>query len=240
MTTPPAESPVPFWEDLLEIYYAPRAVFERRKDSGFGLPMLVLLVVFTTMFFAGRSLMQPIFDAEFDRGFALAMKQNPQLTADKAEQSKTVAKSMAAIFIPVYVLIAPLLVGLALWIFGKFFEARQELGAACMVAVYAFFPRLLESLLNLLQLAVLPAEQFTSHYAVQLGPARFLDPDQGSMVLITILGRLDLITLWCTALLAIGLSVTGRISIQKSAIAAGLVWLIAGLWPLWGAIRAGG
>jgi hypothetical protein len=60
------------------------------------------------------------------------------------------------------------------------------------------------------------------------------------MVLITILGRLDLITLWCTALLAIGLSVTGRISIQKSAIAAGLVWLIAGLWPLWGAIRAGG
>lgn len=240
MTTTAPEAPVAFWEDVLEIFYAPRAVFERRKSSGFGLPLLVLLVVFTGLFFAGRSLLQPMIDAEFDRGFAQAMKQNPQLTPDKAEQGKAFAKGMAAVFVPAFALVAPLLVGLSLWVFGKFVEARQELGAACMVAVYAFYPRLLESLLNLLQAALLPAEKLTSHYALQLGPARFLDPDQNSLLLITVLGRLDLITLWCTALLAIGLSVTGKIPITKAAIAAALVWLVGGLLPLWGALRAGG
>jgi hypothetical protein len=70
-----------------------------------------------------------------------------------------------------------------------------------------------------------------------LGPARFIDPDLHP-VLIALLGRVDLITLWCTALLALGLSITGKISVQKAAIAAGLVWLLASLFQLWGPIRA--
>ncbi|MEP6473392.1 MAG: YIP1 family protein, partial [Gemmatimonadota bacterium] len=183
-------------------------------------------------------LLQPMFDAEFDRGFAMAMKQNPQLTADKAEQGRAVARAFTGIIIPVFGLIVPMVAGVMLWLLGKAVGARQELGAACMVAVYAFFPRLAEGLLNLLQAAVLPAENLTSHFAIQLGPARFLDPDGSSLVLITLLGRLDLITIWCTALLALGLSVTGKISLNKAAIAAGGVWLLGTLLQLIGPLRA--
>lgn len=240
MTTTAPEAPVAFWEDVLEIFYAPRAVFERRKNSGFGLPLLVLVVVFSGMFFAGRSAMEPVMDAELDRGMAQAMKQNPQFTPEMAEKFKSMGKATAPITVPGIMLLGPMLVGLALWIFGKFVDARQDLGAACMVAVYAFYPKLLDTLFGLLQALILPAEKLTSHFALQLGPARFLDPDQNSLLLITVLGRLDLITLWCTALLALGLSVTGKIPITKAAIAAALVWLVGGLFPLWGALRAGG
>ena len=157
MTAPTAESPVPFWEDLLEIFYAPRVVFERRKSAGFGLPLLVLVVVFIGLFFAGRTAMEPVIDAEIDRGMAQAMKQNPQFTPEMAERFKVVGKSTAPITVAGVILLGPMLVGLALWICGKFFEARQELGAACMVATYAFYPKLLDTLLGMLQALVLPA-----------------------------------------------------------------------------------
>jgi hypothetical protein len=91
-TVPPAS--VPFWEDLLEIFYAPRAVFERRKNSGFGLPLLVLFVVGTGLFFVGRSALEPVYDGEIDRGIAQAMKSNPQMTPEMAERGKEVGKSI--------------------------------------------------------------------------------------------------------------------------------------------------
>ncbi|MEO8032103.1 MAG: YIP1 family protein [Gemmatimonadota bacterium] len=236
-TVTPAK--VPFWEDLLEIFYAPRTVFERRKDSGFWLALIVLVLVMTGLYYAGRNATQPVFDAEFDRSMVTAQKQNPAMTPDQVEKGRTIMHSFAGVGITGYALIAPLLVGLMLWIAGKFVGARQELGAACMVAVYAFYPRLLDGLLGLLQCLVLPSDSLTSHYALQIGPARFVDPDQHG-VLIAILGRLDLATIWCTVLLAIGLSVTGKITMKNAAIAAGIVWLAGCLLPLWGALRAAG
>jgi hypothetical protein len=234
--TTPAK--VPFWEDLLEIFYAPKAVFERRKSSGFGLPLVVLVVLIIGMYYAGRGATAPIFDAEYDRSMALAVKQNPTMTQDQIEKGRAIMHGFAGVGIAVFVLLGPMIAGLALWIAGKFVDARQELSAACMVATYAFYPRVLDSLLGWLQALVLPADKLTSHFALQLGPARFLDPDTQSLVLITLLGRLDLITIWCTVLLAIGLSVTGKISINKAAIAAGGVWLIGTLFQLIGPLRA--
>jgi hypothetical protein len=48
-------------------------------------------------------------------------------------------------------------------------------------------------------------------------------------MLLALLGRVDVFTIWVTVLLAIGLSVTGRISRSKAAIAAGIVWLVGAL-----------
>jgi hypothetical protein len=240
-TTPaqaPTPEPAPIWEDFLEIFYAPRAVFERRKAAGFGIPLLVLVVAMTAAFYAGRNAMEPIFDAEFTRGLATAAKQNPNLTPEQLEKGRAFAWGFAPVAVTGYALIAPMLIGVLLWLAGKAVEARQELGAACMVATYALYPRLLEALLNILQALLLGDDRLTSHFALQLGPARFLDHERTSLVLLTLLGRLDLITLWCTALLAVGLSVTGRIPLARAGIAAGVVWLLAGLWPLYGAFRA--
>ena len=53
MTAPAATAPerAALWEDFLEIFIKPAAVFERRKAAGFAVPLLVLTVLFGLLFF---------------------------------------------------------------------------------------------------------------------------------------------------------------------------------------------
>jgi len=51
-------------------------------------------------------------------------------------------------------------------------------------------------------------------------------------------GRLDVFTLWTTVLLAIGLSVTGRIPRRQAAMAAAIVWFVGAVPALLTALRS--
>jgi hypothetical protein len=224
--------------DCLEIFYAPSAVFERRKAApAFGVPLLILVVALLVLFFAFRGAMDPIFDAEFKRGFAAAMKKNPQITQDMAAQAAAVARKFTGVIVGGYFLFGPLLVGFVLWMVGKFVGAKEELGAACMVATFAFFPRIIEGIINPLQALLLPDESLTGRYSVSLGLGRFFNPDTANPLLLAVAGRVDLFTIWITILLAIGLSVTGKVSRSQAALAAAIVWVIGALPALWGAYR---
>jgi hypothetical protein len=139
------------------------------------------------------------------------------------------------IFLP----LAMLCVGLVSWLAGKLVDARQSLHASLVVAAYAFTPRVLEGVVNGVQALVLDPSQFNGRFRITFGPGRFLDPDTTSPLLIALVGRLDLFTLWITVLLAIGLSVTGRIPMRRAAIAAALVWLAGGLPLILQALRTG-
>lgn len=226
------------FEDILEIFYAPAAVYERRKDRpAFGLALLIFAVVFVGLFFLLQSAMEPIFDAEMKRGMAAAVKQNPQLTPEMVEKMSGYGRKFAIFGIAGYGLLGPLIVGLVLWVCGKLVSAKEELGQAMMVVTFAFFPRVLQELVNGLQALVLPEESLISQYSVSLSPARFLNPDTANPLVLALLGRVDLFTLWMTVLIAIGLSITGKISRGQAAVAAGGVWLIGGLPQIWGAVK---
>jgi hypothetical protein len=62
-----------------------------------------------------------------------------------------------------------------------------------------------------------------------VGIARFLDPDTTSPLLLALLNRVDVFTIWVTVLLGIGLAITGKIPRGKAMIAAVIVWLIGAL-----------
>lgn len=235
-TTRPAAA----WEDFVDIFVSPAKVFARRQGSGFFVPLLVLLIGMLVLFFATRDALQPIFDAEYARGAAAMLKQNPQLTPEQVEQGRGTMAKFAVVGVVGFMAVAPLLAGLVLWLMGKIVGARQALGDAVMVGVFAFYPRLIEAALNAVQAFVLPEEQLRGRYSLSLGPARFLDPDSASPLLLALLGRVDLFTLWVTALLAIGLRVTGKITTAQAVLAAALVWLIGALPGLLGALRAAG
>jgi hypothetical protein len=94
-----------------------------------------------------------------------------------------------------------------------------------MIATYSQFPRVVEMVLNALQGLMLAPESITSRYSVQIGPARFLDASANPFLL-TLLGGLDLFTIWVVALLAIGLAVVARVPRGRAAIAAVAVWLV--------------
>jgi hypothetical protein len=240
MTSPAAVKQPSLFEDLLEIFYAPRAVFERRRETpAFGLALVILVVVSVLLMVLFAGITEPIFTAEFNRGMAASAKQNPQMTPEVIAKARAFSAKFAPVIIGFFTLVAPLLLGLTSWLVAKIVDSKAQLGQMMMVATYAYFPRLLESILNAVQCLVLPESSITGRYAVSFGVGRFLNPDT-QMVLLSILGRVDLFTLWVTFIVAVGISVMGKVPMSRAAIAAAIVWIVGALPGVFGAIRAAG
>jgi hypothetical protein len=237
-TEAPPAKPASYWEDFIDIFYAPSEVFKRRENSGFAVPMFVLTLVIGILAIAMSGAFRPIMDAEFSRGMAAAMRQNPNLTPEMAEKGRAFGEVFAKIGAFIFVPVGMFLVGLFLWLCGKLVDARQTLAAAIMVAAYSFTPRALETLVKAVQALFMDPASLNGQYRISLSPARFLDPDTASAMTIALLSRLDVFTIWITVLLAIGLSVTGKIPRSRAAIAAGLVWLLGALPVIVAAARA--
>ena len=234
----PVINPASRWEDFMDIFYAPASVFARRASSGFGIPMLVVTLLVGLIFVANMGVMQPVMDAEFARTTAAAMKKNPQVTAEQMAQFRAIGEKFGAVFAFVGMPVAIFCIGLMLWIAGKFVDAKQTLAAALMVASYAYLPRVIEGIVTGVQGLFMDPASMTGRLSVTLGVGRFLDPDVASPLLLAIVGRLDVFTIWVTVLLAIGLSVTGNISRQKAAIAAVVVWMLGALPVLLPALQS--
>jgi hypothetical protein len=71
-----------------------------------------------------------------------------------------------------------------------------------------------------------------------VGLGTLFDPDKTSPVLMALLIRVDVFTLWVTVLLAIGLQITGKVSKPNSYFAAALVWCVGALPGVLGALRS--
>ena len=105
------------------------------------------------------------------------------------------------------------------------------------MAAYSYAPRIVDSVLHGLQGLFLDPAELDGRFRLSFGVGRFLDPDTVSPLLLAIVGRIDLITIWITVLIAIGLAVTGRIPLRKAAIAAAIVWFVGGLPLILPALR---
>src|SRR5690349_24264147 len=180
--TPTAASPASasVWEDFIDIFYAPSAVFARR--SGFIIPMLVVVIAVAALYFVNGAVWGPIVDAEMSRAFA----KQPNLTADQIETARRIGGTMNKIGVVIFTPIAIFFTGLALWVVGKFFEAKQTLGQAVMVASYAAVPRIVEGVVTSIQGLLLDPSKFTGRWRVSLGVGRFLDPDTTSPALLAL------------------------------------------------------
>ncbi|HEX6059212.1 MAG TPA: YIP1 family protein [Gemmatimonadaceae bacterium] len=237
-TAPPPTAKASVWEDFIDIYYAPSQVFERRRDGRFGLALLVITIVLSLLFWLSQTYLEPMYTAEMNRQIAAAMRDNPQMTQEMADQMRGFQR-FGVIFSIIVIPIVAMLTGFVLWLVGKLFDSTQTLGQALMVGTYAQFPRVFDWIVRNVQGAVLSPEAIEPKYGVSLSLARFLDREAVSPVMYELAGRLDLFTLWVTALLAIGLHVTGAVPKARAYIAAGIVWLIGALPMVLGALREG-
>jgi hypothetical protein len=235
----PAPAKAGLWEDFVDIFYAPSSVFARRSDGKFGLALLFLVIVGTVLFFVTKNAMQPIFDAEFTRQTAAAMRKNPNITAEQMASSRNFFEMLGPVFFAVILAISVFGAGLVLWLVGKLFDAKESLGAAFMIATYAEVPRIVQILTNAAQALIMSPEKLNAANSVGFNLARFMNPDTASPVMIALGARVDVFTIWVTVLLAIGLHVVGKISKQQAYIAAAIAWVIGALPALFGALRSG-
>jgi hypothetical protein len=232
---PPTVPSAGIWEDFIDIFHQPSQVFDRRRHGQFGLALLFLVVMFAVLYIALNNGLAPITDAEVTKQAAAMAEKNPAMTAEQLSGARGAMEKFAMfgaiIFIPVGVFLGAVL----LWLVAKFVDAKIAFAAAMMVITYSQMPRLIELVLNALQGLFLDPASITSRYSVQIGPARFLGNDSNA-ILQTLFGGLDLFTIWTCVLVAIGLSVVARVSIQKGAIASVIIWIVGLLPALYAAI----
>jgi len=231
------EAQAGIWEDFIDVFYAPSTVFRRREHGTVFIPMLVVTVLTAAIFYLNSGALRPMFDAEFDRNMAAAMRANPKLQPEMVEQMRAFTSRVGQIAVLVFLPLAMLCTGIVTWLAGKLVDATESFRTALVVTAYAFTPRVLEGVINGLQALFLDPEQFDGRFRITFGPGRFLDPDTVSPILIAVVGRLDLFTLWITVLIAIGLSVTGRVPLWRAAIPAAIVWFVGGLPLIFQALR---
>ena len=241
MTDTATEAPAPparasLWEDFIDIFYAPREVYARRREAGFGVALLIVTLLMTALFFAAQGPLADAFAAEFRRGMAQAGAAGQQMTAEQMEGARRMGSIFGTASMLVFVPIGVVLIGLVLWGVGKLFGFVGTATMAMLVVTYAQFPRVLQTAAMLLQGLLFNPSSLAG---TSLGPARFLDPDTTSAVLMATLMRLDVFYIWSTALIAIGAQVVGRVPKAQSYLLAALVWVAGGLVPLVGALARG-
>jgi hypothetical protein len=234
----PAVPSASLWEDFIDIFTSPSAVFRRRENSGFGVPLLVLTVLLAILILGTKSLVSPVIDAEMARQGAHLMKSHPEITAAQLQQQQAMGEKFGPIFVIIVIPISAMLTGLVLWVVGKIFESKQTASQAMMVATYAFFPKILASIVGAIIAFLSSPERLNGMTRLTVGLGTMLDPDKSSPVLLALLARADVFTIWETILLAIGLQITGKVSKTNSYLAAAIIWFIGALPALLGALRS--
>jgi hypothetical protein len=235
----PAPSKAGLWEDFVDIFYAPSSVFARRADGKFGMPLLLLVVLGTILFFLTKNAMQPIMDSEFARQSAAAMRKNPNITQEQMATGRGFFETIAPFFFAIGLTVSVFGTGLVLWLVSKLFDAKASVAAAIMIATYSEVPRIVQILVNAAQALFMSPEKLNSLNSVGFNIARFMDPDKASAIAIALASRVDLFTIWITVLLAIGIHVVGKVTKQQAAIIAAVVWVVGALPAVLGALRAG-
>jgi len=229
-STPIAAAPkASFWEDVIDIFVSPAAVFRRRQNTSVWPPMLFVALSVAIIFFATFNTLEPIFDAEFSRATAKMMAQNPQLTPEMMEKGRAFQTGIAKYGLGILVMISMFVIGFVSWLVGKMFDSKQTFNAALVVAAWSYMPRILGALINAIQGLLMDPAKLTSLLAISLSPARFMDPESTNPILYQMAGRLDLITIWVTVLLAIGLAVTGKVTKGRAAIFGVIIWVVGSL-----------
>lgn len=229
-SAPAAPPKASFWEDLIDIFFSPASVFRRNQGKSVWPPLLFVAIAIAVIFFATFNTLQPIFDAEFTRNTAKAFAaQNPPPPPEAIERAKSVGMIFARYGVGVIVFFTMLVIGLVSWLIGKLLGSEQSLHSAVMVAAWAYMPKVIGAVLGGVQGLLMDPANLTGQLAISLSPARFFAVDTPNPLVYQMLGRLDLITIWITILLAVGLYVTGKVSKGRAAVFGVIIWIVGAL-----------
>jgi len=220
-------------DDYLDVFVSPSKLFERRSDGKFGQALVVLVVLVAILFFATKSAMAPIMDAEMAKGMAA----NPNLTPEQIEGMKKFGGIAFGASLIVGTPIAVLLLGLVIFLVAKLVGQGISYAQGATIATFSMFPRVVDSIVSAVQALLMDESQLTSRYSVSLGLGRLMESPPANSVLLALVGRLDVFTIWVTILIAIGLKVMARATAAQAAIGAVIVWFVGALPTVLGALR---
>jgi hypothetical protein len=237
-TSAPAAPTASLWEDFIDIFTSPSSVFRRRATSGFGVPLLILTVLLGILIYGTRPLVQPAIEGDTERAFAKVHQAHPEIPAEQLQKQQAIGEKFGPVFIIIAIPIMAMLTGLVLTLVGKMFGSTLSPSQGIMVATYAFLTKILASVAGAIIALLSSPERLTGMTRLTAGVAQLFDPATASPIVLALVARLDVFTIWETILLAIGLQAIGKVSKSDSYIAAALVWIIGALPGVLQALRS--
>ncbi|HEY0929733.1 MAG TPA: YIP1 family protein [Gemmatimonas sp.] len=213
-------------EDLLEVLWAPAAVFNRTRERKAGMYLLVLALVGLVIVVSTGSLARPYLEANADLQMALAAKAGKPIPEAAVNMTRNITVyayyASPLLFIPIGALLSALFIKWA----GKTMSAPLRYGQALTIAAITSSPRLFGFIATAVQGAILDTSNVKSMGDSSLGPARFVDPLTMSSPLYTFLVTIDVFSVWQYVLIAIAVSVVARVERTTGAIVALITWAL--------------
>ena len=238
MTTP-AAADTSVMDDIIEIFYAPSKVFARRRDNPkFWAAFVILSILFALGIWVMMRNYGDVLDAQMTRQMNAQMAKNPQFTPEMAERSRRIGQTVAPIFGIILGVVSTLVLGLVVWIVGKLFDSKADLRHGMMIATLSSFPKLIDLVIAAVIALVAGTAGITNMMAAGPSLARFA-PANAPVAMLGVLSRLSIGAIWATILIGIGLRVAGRTTKSKGYAAAVVIWVLATLFAVFGAIRQG-
>jgi Yip1 domain len=214
------------WEDLLDIFYAPSQVFERRKTGEYWVLLALICVLSIGTYFLSQQLNDTIGEIEFAR----VVKEN-KFTADQAAAAKAMGEKFQKFgmyLIPVFIAVGAWISGLVIWLFGRMMGGKINFAQGTTIALLASMPEALERILIGAQAMFLDTTSIVHKYSFHLSAARFMDADTSKWVM-KLAALADPFVLWGAVLLGIGAHVIGKMEKEKAAVLAIVITLIMAL-----------
>jgi hypothetical protein len=212
---------------LLGALVAPGKTFRSIAERPTWLPPLLLLLTLGTA--AGYMLQQRVDQEEMVR---YQMSQfGMEVSEDQMQQAVERAEKQG----PVGLIVAPfisaivfLIVALVFWVAFKLIGSEMDFRSSLATTVHAMLPAAVSLILTILVLlgrsAVTPEEMMGG--GILASSAALFAPDEASRVVKSLLGSLDVFSIWTLLLLVIGYSVVAKVSRKSAAITVVVVWLV--------------
>lgn len=246
MTDPAAFPPAPaaeqpgLAEDFVDVFVAPARVFARRARAGNAAVFFIVAIALAAVSYSGKSVMEPIMEAQTTKAMAAAQAKNPAITAEQIQSAVAMQRKLMPVTMALGVPFALFVIGVLVWAVGKTFGAAITFGGSMTVAAFAYVPRIIGGVaVDIQGLLTSDLSTITNRSQISLSPARFLDPASANAAVLALLTRFDLMTIWVTVLIGVAYASAGKLPKGKAATAAVLVWLVGTLFALWGALRGG-
>lgn len=235
--TPESGAPAPastsVLEDFIDVFYAPSAVYERRRTSGYWAHFFIVWAVASLLIFASRSVMSAVMDAEWSRETAKVVAENPSVTPEMMQQQRAMMEAFSTVGVylatPFLILFGAILIYLG----ARIVSAQVTFNRAMLISVIAQIPRLLGAVITAVQAVLMnDTSSIDSKFDVSYSPARFMDRDALPPQIMEVIGRLDIFTIWVTVLMGLGVAVIARVPRGRGLAAGAVAWGIASLLSL--------
>lgn len=238
-TEPPATPRTPVWEDFIDIFHSPSEVFARRRGASPWPVFAALTVILALLFFAWQQTLGPVLDLEMERAMGAATGEGAQPGPEQLETMRSMGRIFALIGFVVGFPVGMLLAALVAWGLTRAFGAAAGFATILLVVAYSQIVRIVQYAAGVFQGLFMDVGRMDSVHDVGFSLARFMDPAEASAMAVNLAARVDLFTLWATALIAIGLGILTSLPRGRAWAVALLVWALAGVPALLGGLASG-